>query len=444
VRVGFRSTRTAWLVGLGVPPLKLRLAFGDGDGDGVPDLHMMEARTLGIFAVWWDNKFDCEGEAENVLRKLNEVREDCVANRGMRDPPTVDEGYYFNVYIHHVGRHGGKEDVFSDDWCAGGHVGTNPATRAPYMAIRRKNCFNDAVIFHEGFHVYQYARRVGTIPYAGDSRWFIEATASWYSLDKEMTVDSFRLAYMLTENPHLALWHSKGNGKPEDPKIRKFETRQYAMESFLYFLCEYCNVPKSLITESFYPGISMSPQQYLFTEIGGDRLRDIFPLWAACNTDGISYIERDQFERTMRQLENAERFEPENTRYRNPYVATFHCGWFPESFRPEPALTPRGWSYNVVRFVNDGPRTVFSFELRGDERGSKGGPSHFVGRVLVTGAEESFHMVMDMDGPLNGSGFVEVAAGDVAYVIVAAVPGHFSGNQTYGYELSMGVKDPWW
>ena len=40
------------------PGLRIKPLFGDGDGDKIPDIELMEVRTLGIFAVWWDKRFD--------------------------------------------------------------------------------------------------------------------------------------------------------------------------------------------------------------------------------------------------------------------------------------------------------------------------------------------------------------------------------------------------
>merc|ERR1712223_239679 len=43
--------------------------------------------TRGIFAIWWDPKFDHESNAQPLFEILNLVRDDCLNNLGMADPP---------------------------------------------------------------------------------------------------------------------------------------------------------------------------------------------------------------------------------------------------------------------------------------------------------------------------------------------------------------------
>ena len=91
--------------------LRLRTAFGDPE--------QLEVRTNGIYAIWWDPRFDHEGDTELMFRLLNGIREDCLENLGLEDPPNPPAGDYYNVYIHH-----GEDDDFPNGW--GNGQGTDP------------------------------------------------------------------------------------------------------------------------------------------------------------------------------------------------------------------------------------------------------------------------------------------------------------------------------
>ena len=71
--------------------LELRTEFGS-----IEDL---EVATDGIFAIWWDPKFDHASDTETMFKLLNDVRSDSLLNLGMQDPPNPGSGYFYNVYI---------------------------------------------------------------------------------------------------------------------------------------------------------------------------------------------------------------------------------------------------------------------------------------------------------------------------------------------------------
>ncbi len=83
-------------------------------------------RTKGIFAVWWDQKYDYYNDAGHVIETLLSVQSACLNELGMQDPPNPGAGYYYNVYIHH-----GSDDLYPADW--GNGQGTDSFGYPPYI-----------------------------------------------------------------------------------------------------------------------------------------------------------------------------------------------------------------------------------------------------------------------------------------------------------------------
>ena len=107
--------------------------------------------------------------------------------------------------------------------------------------------------------------------------------------------------------------------------------------------------------------------------------------------------------------------------------------------RPPEALKPRGWAYNVIRIKNSRAAT-YKFTLKGDETGSEGAASHFEGRIVVVGESGPSYSEMEMSNPLTGEGCVMAKDSDCQIcLVVASVPEHFSGTQTYGYKVQIQV-----
>ena len=77
---------------------------------------------------------------------LISVRDDCLNNMGMKDPPNPGSGFYYNVFIWHRG------DIFPEGW--GNGQGTDQFG-FPFMSIYFSWNPN-SVLYHEGFHIYQY------------------------------------------------------------------------------------------------------------------------------------------------------------------------------------------------------------------------------------------------------------------------------------------------
>ena len=171
----------------------LRTEFGSVD--------TLEVVTESIFAIWWDPKFDHTADAPAMFEQLERIRRDCLDNLGMRDPPNPENGYYYNVYIHH-----GADDLFPQGW--GNGQGTD-MYGMPFLTLPDGAHRDVGNIYHEGFHIFQYQANAPGFAYAGDSQWYIEATAQWYQSTNLPADDSaFVEAGAIAANPQLTLWHS--------------------------------------------------------------------------------------------------------------------------------------------------------------------------------------------------------------------------------------------
>ena len=107
----------------------------------------LSVATRGIFAIWWDPKFDHGNDVEPLFETLNYVRDDCLYNLGMADPPNPSQGHFYNVYIHH-----NADDMFPEGWALG--QGTDPYG-LPFLTVPHGSLTSTS-IYHEGFHIFQY------------------------------------------------------------------------------------------------------------------------------------------------------------------------------------------------------------------------------------------------------------------------------------------------
>ena len=377
-----------------------------------------------IFAIWWDPAFDHDSDLPTMFGWLKEIRQDCLQNLDMADPPNPAAGRFYNVYIHH-----GEDDDFPNEW--GNGQGTDELGM-PFLTLPNGAHIDHGNVMHEGFHIFQYMANSPGFAYTGDSQWYIEATAQWYrTLHQPDVVDLYVEAGALVENPHLTLWHSFSNEAPGDPTDWMYQVRQYAMHAYLYFLTEVSGVDPEIISGGFYAETELSPQEYHFENIGGDTIREYFADWAAHNTGGLDYLSPEQVERAWQEVEMVG--DPNN---RHPLVGEWSDTGVAD-FQPDPNFAPRGWGYNVVK-INLSETANYLIVVEGDTQGSSGAQSHFEARAVVMGANGTRYQDVDMSGRLAGMAEVAVADGDTAlFVVISAVPEHFTGNQTYGYTLNI-------
>ncbi|MCF7674519.1 MAG: hypothetical protein K9N23_11180 [Akkermansiaceae bacterium] len=114
---------------------------------------------------------------------------------------------------------------------------------------------------------------------------------------------------------------------------------------------------------------------------------------------------------------------------RDECLGTYHM-----SDPPNPLA---GYYYDVHKITNTAAAT-YTFRLKGDAKGSEGAAAAFQGRVVVRTGAAARQYPLTMADATTGQRKVEVAATDAdVYLIVAATPGCFSGNQTYSYEVKI-------
>lgn len=385
----------------------------------------LEVVTNGIWAIWWYPQFDHADDAQWLFGQLNDIRCRSLTELAMQDPPNPGNGVYYNVYLHH-----GAEDDFPEGW--GNGQGTDSFGN-PFLTLPDGAHLDEGNIGHEGFHVFQYSANSPGFAYSGDSQWYIESSAQWYAAWRRPTAeDAFIEAGAIDGNPHLALWHSFSNEAPGDPTDWMFQVRQYGMHTYLYYLTEEAGLSRDIITAGFYGMVPLSPQNYHYEQASPDALRGIFADWGAHNTADFDYLTPEQVQRARLEVQAVG--DPKNT---NPYVAVLSDEGTTGAVRPPAALTPRGWGYNVVRIDNTAAAT-YELLVVGDATGSEGAASHFEVRVVLMRPEGAEYIEATMDDALTGSASATVGA-DVTevYLVVAAVPEHFGGNQTYGYEYTV-------
>jgi len=383
----------------------------------------LRVETDGIFAIWWDPKFDHENDLSTMFKWLNEIRADSIINLGMQDPPNPGAGYFYNVYIHH-----GNQDLLPEGW--GNGQGTD-TYGMPFLTLPTGYHLSYLNVLHEGFHIFQYSSNSPGFEYSGDSQWYIESAAQWYSAKNALEeVAAFLEAGAILANPHLTLWHSFGNEAPGDATDWFYLVHQYGLHTYLYYLSDIADVDDRLITSGFFAQTSLSPQQYLYQNIGGDALRGYFADWAARNTGGLDYLSPEQVDRAL--LEAETYGDPANY---NPTVLELTDEEANGEFLPPLSLAPRGWGYNVVK-INNAGATTYSFLINGSQFGSECANSHFEARLVVTGQGESDYIEIKMDNAVTGRGSVTVEASDTEiFLVIASVPDHFSGNQFYDYSV---------
>jgi len=422
---------------LNIPPGNVTEPCADGGCTintefGSPEVNPYVIR--GIFVVWWDPKFEHTSDAELLAEKLNFIRVDCLTNLGMADPPNPGRGNYYNVYIHH-----GKDDDYPSGWAQGpgtdmfgNHFLTFPHGLVP----------NGPSIYHEGYHVFQYEQNSPGFEYRGDSQWYTESSAQWYmsTFDTNQDIMTFVEAGAIVANPQLALWHSFSNEAPEDPNSADgregwmYGVRQYGMHTLLYFLTEVCKIDREYLTSGFYANTELTPQEYLFENVGHDRFRGCFADWTAQNTAKMAYLTREQYERGLLEITLAGTWDL----YR-PYVwESVDQGSEDQWIEPPQELRPRGWAYNAVR-VNNTMAATYTFQLEGSAEGSKGGEAFFAGRIVVqSNNAEAKYFDLDMTDALTGEGTVAVAASDYEVaLVVASVPNNFGSYQNYQYKVKV-------
>lgn len=402
--------------GVTVTSLRLLTEFGDTVQNAV--------LTDSLFAIWWDRQTDRSADAQSLLSMLNDVRLQALG-MGLADPPNPARGSYYNVYIHVPGP--GNDNY--PDWGLGQSTDT---FERPFLTIPSDAVADPQSVYHEGFHVFQYAADSPGFAYDGDTGWYVEAAAEWFAWTRHPDhVASHLTALALTAVPFQAMWRSWSNGEGGTPDSWNRLVRQYAFGSYLAYLSSVRGVPASDIVGGFYAGTPLSPQEYLLRQQPG--LPGLFADWAARAVADFDYVSRAQYDRAR--LEFSLAGDSTDAHW---YVTTLAAsgtdgGWF----SPPPDETPRGWSFNVVRLAAGTPGS-YAVEFDGDDAGSEGAAAAFQVRALLRGTGGDTVQTLDLADGRDGAWTLTVPADQTdVYLVVASVAEHFGGNQTYGYRLKV-------
>jgi hypothetical protein len=204
-----------------------------------------------------------------------------------------------------------------------------------------------------------------------------------------------------------------------------YGVRQYGMHTYLVFLTEVMGMERKFVTDGFYASTDRSPQEYLFSKVGGEKMRGLFADWAAHNTGGMDYLTKDQLERAYLEITLAGDWD-----YYRPYVWSSVDEGTGDWFTPPADLTARGWAYNVLN-INTTQSASYSFEFEGDA-------SFFVGRIVKMSKNGPVYSDMTMTSSLSGTANVAVTEDDSSvFLVLASVPEFFTSYQHYSYKVKI-------
>lgn len=396
--------------------------------DVFADLTECDTMTRGIYIVWWDNDFNYEAEADDMLDRMLGYRDACLNDLGMMDPPNPIDGYFYNVYIHTPDD---TNDLF-EAYGWGNGQGTD-VNGYPFLTLPSFTLNDYVNLAHETFHIFQYNASSPGFAYSGDSQWYIEASANWFAaIENPAAPRAFVEGESLVRLPQVPLWLSFDNFPATYPENWQRYVHQYALSLWLYYLTEVAGVSPELITEGFFTGTSETPQEYLFNELGADSIRIHFMNWIEAMRLNFNFISPSQ----------AFTLSQEWDTYADPtddfeIIRTFYDentdGWY----RPSLDSTTHAWSFNVFKFETP-VDILYRVEFKGDPVGTYGDSSHFQIRLCnfwPTGNCE----VISVTDDLEADEMFVLYSGLEAYLIIAATPEVFSDSnpefQQFPYEL---------
>lgn len=166
--------------------------------DVFADADETQYMTRDVFIVWWDKDFDYTATVDALLDRIIAHRMECLNELNMTDPPSVQDGFYQNIYMH------GDGGYFDDNGWGNG-VGTD-SNGYPFYTMPYWIADDVVTIAHEIFHIFQYGANSSGFEYANDSQWFVEASANWFGARQDFTANgAFIEAESLVRMPHVPL-----------------------------------------------------------------------------------------------------------------------------------------------------------------------------------------------------------------------------------------------
>ena len=401
--------------------------------DAFADLAECDTMTRGIFIVWWDKDYNYGAQASVLLDTMLSYRNICLDYLKMEDPPNPIDGYYYNVYLHG----GGYFSAFGWGNGQGTDVNGYPFLTLPAGLIN--DWHNTA---HETFHVFQYNANAPGFAYAGDSQWYIEASANWFAaIQNPNTPRRFVEAESLVRMPHVPFWLSYGNYPNTYPSNWQRYVHQYALALHLYYLTDVAGISDTIITSGLYSYTNENPQEYMFNTIGGNAFRQHFIDWAAHMTNDFDFIPAYQAQTNLNEWNSYA--DPDDD---NEFIAIFENegtqGWL----RPANDKVTNAWSFNTYKLINTDTKK-YTFELKGDAYGSYADTSYFQGKILVQNSTTGAAFFdLNMSSNTAGALSLDLTPQDTAiYFIVASMPGVFRDPnptfQLFSYEINITAED---
>jgi hypothetical protein len=407
-----------------------------------------DTMTRGIFIVWWDSDFNYATQADLALDSMMAFRNACLNELGMQDPLNAQDGFYCNMYIHTPGNASDFFAVNYPNWGngVGGDVNGYPFMTLPNFVLDPNyagTTFGRWInLAHETFHIFQSHGMWDITPgiyLTNDGDWFVEASANWFAFNRYPNhARSFVEAEILVRTPHVPLWLGWWNQPSSYPNNWQRQVHQYALSTYLFYLTNTVGITASDLISVFYSATNLTPQEYLYNQIGGANLRNHFIDCAAHMTNDFDFLLPAQHANAQNEW-NTYADPLDDNQFIETYTNTGSNGWF----QPSDEFTTNAWSFNTYKLINSNTKT-YTFELNGDATGTFGDASYFQGKVLVqnssTGA--SFYD-LTMSNTTQGYLTLNLTPDDTeVYFIIAAMPEVFDDANTtfqlFPYQMRIG------
>lgn len=389
------------------------------------NLTYCDTMTRGIFIVWWDKDFNYASTASLVLDSMLAYRTSCLTNLNLQDPLNAINGYYCNIYIHTPGN---TSDYFTVNYPSWGNGVGGDANGYPFMTLptfvlepnyaggRWRN------LAHEAFHIFQSHGMWNITPgiyNTNDGEWFVEASANWFSYNRYPNdLKSFIESTILVNTPHVPLWLNRQNFPIYYPNNWQRQVHQYALATYLYYLTHNAGVADSALVGVFYSGTTLTPQEFLYNQLGGTAMCTYFIDAAAHMTNGFDFLLPAQHTAAQNEW-NTYASSTDNNQFIQTYTNTGTGTWF----QPADSITTHAWSFNTYKLLNTLTQS-YTFELNGNATGTYGDNAHFQGKIVlqnsVTGT--SYHTLI-MNNAYQGALTLNLTPTDTAaYFIIASMP----------------------
>ncbi len=395
-----------------------------------------DTMTRGIFIIWWDKDFNYSAQADEMLDSMLTFRDICLNDLGMQDPLSALDGFYCNIYFHTPGN---SADFFFTNFPEWGNGVGGDSNGYPFMTLPNFVLGDWRNLAHETFHIFQSHGMWDVTPgiyLTDDGGWYVEAMASWFAYFRyPNSITSFIESEILVRLPHVPIWLGWANRPSYYPNNWQRQVHQYALSTYFYYLTNNAGILESDLVSVFYCGTSLSPQEYLFNQIGGAAFRNHFIDCAAHMTNNFDFLQPSQAARAQDEWDTYA--DPlDDNQFLQTYTDTGSDGWF----RPADSLTTNAWSFNTYKLLNTKTET-YTFEINGDVMGTYGDYSFFQGKVLVQNSVSGARFYnLVMSNTYQGTLSLNFTSSDTAiYFIIASMPEIFQDSnlrfQQFPYEM---------